>query len=105
MAVHRPLAAVVLAAGEGTRMRSTTPKVLHPLAGRPMLAPLVDTLVSLPIERVVVVVGQSLHATADGLLHAREVVGAALGAHGERAVLRLRGRAALHHLHLDAEDS
>ena len=57
MAVHRPLAAVVLAAGEGTRMRSTTPKVLHPLAGRPMLAHLVDTLVSLPIERVVVVVG------------------------------------------------
>ncbi|MFM7271651.1 MAG: bifunctional UDP-N-acetylglucosamine diphosphorylase/glucosamine-1-phosphate N-acetyltransferase GlmU [Actinomycetes bacterium] len=57
MAVHRPLAAVVLAAGEGTRMRSATPKVLHPLAGRPMLAHLVDTLVSLPIERVVVVVG------------------------------------------------
>lgn len=57
MAVHRPLAAVVLAAGEGTRMRSTTPKVLHPLAGRPMLAHLVDTLVGLPIDRVVVVVG------------------------------------------------
>ena len=30
-------AVVVLAAGQGTRMRSATPKVLHPLAGRPML--------------------------------------------------------------------
>ena len=34
---YRPLSAVVLAAGEGTRMRSATPKVLHPLCGRPML--------------------------------------------------------------------
>ena len=62
MAVKRPLAAIVLAAGEGTRMRSETPKVLHPLAGRPMLAHLVDALTALSIEkmhidRVVVVVG------------------------------------------------
>ena len=57
MAVQRPLAAIVLAAGEGTRMRSSTPKVLHPLAGRPMLAHLVDALVALPIDRVVLVVG------------------------------------------------
>jgi bifunctional UDP-N-acetylglucosamine pyrophosphorylase/glucosamine-1-phosphate N-acetyltransferase len=54
---YRPLAAVVLAAGEGTRMRSTTPKVLHPLCGRPMLLHVVDTLIALPLERVVVVVG------------------------------------------------
>jgi bifunctional UDP-N-acetylglucosamine pyrophosphorylase/glucosamine-1-phosphate N-acetyltransferase len=33
----RPAAVVVLAAGEGTRMRSATPKVLHPLLGRPLL--------------------------------------------------------------------
>ncbi len=62
MAVKRPLAAIVLAAGEGTRMRSETPKVLHPLAGRPMLAHLVDALSALSIDemhidRVVVVVG------------------------------------------------
>lgn len=62
MAVKRPLAAIVLAAGEGTRMRSETPKVLHPLAGRPMLAHLVDALTALStdemhIDRVVVVVG------------------------------------------------
>jgi bifunctional UDP-N-acetylglucosamine pyrophosphorylase/glucosamine-1-phosphate N-acetyltransferase len=57
MSGYRPLAAVVLAAGEGTRMRSTTPKVLHPLCGRPMLLHVVDALLALPLERVVVVVG------------------------------------------------
>ncbi len=57
MSQYRPLAAVVLAAGEGTRMRSTTPKVLHPLCGRPMLLHLLDALVALPLDRVVVVVG------------------------------------------------
>ncbi len=57
MSGYRPLAAVVLAAGEGTRMRSTTPKVLHPLCGRPMLLHVVDALIALPLERVVVVVG------------------------------------------------
>ncbi|HZP27822.1 MAG TPA: bifunctional UDP-N-acetylglucosamine diphosphorylase/glucosamine-1-phosphate N-acetyltransferase GlmU [Acidimicrobiia bacterium] len=54
---YRPLSAVVLAAGEGTRMRSATPKVLHPLCGRPMLLHVLDTLVALPLERIVVVVG------------------------------------------------
>src|SRR5436305_14560047 len=57
MTQYRPLSAVVLAAGEGTRMRSTTPKVLHPLCGRPMLLHVLDTLVELPLERIVVVVG------------------------------------------------
>ena len=57
MAQIRPLSAVVLAAGEGTRMRSATPKVLHPLCGRPMLLHVVDALVELPLERIVVVVG------------------------------------------------
>jgi bifunctional UDP-N-acetylglucosamine pyrophosphorylase/glucosamine-1-phosphate N-acetyltransferase len=54
---YRPLAAVVLAAGEGTRMRSTTPKVLHPLCGRPMILHVLDRLVELPLARIVVVVG------------------------------------------------
>jgi len=54
---YRPLSAVVLAAGEGTRMRSSTPKVLHPLCGRPMILHVLDTLVELPLERIVVVVG------------------------------------------------
>ncbi len=57
MTQYRPLSAVVLAAGEGTRMRSATPKVLHPLCGRPMLLHVIDALVALPLERIVVVVG------------------------------------------------
>jgi bifunctional UDP-N-acetylglucosamine pyrophosphorylase/glucosamine-1-phosphate N-acetyltransferase len=54
---YRPLAALVLAAGEGTRMRSTTPKVLHPLCGRPMILHVLDRLVELPLARITVVVG------------------------------------------------
>ena len=54
---QRPLAAVVLAAGEGTRMRSSRPKPLHLLCGRPMVVHVLDALAELPIDRVVVVVG------------------------------------------------
>jgi bifunctional UDP-N-acetylglucosamine pyrophosphorylase/glucosamine-1-phosphate N-acetyltransferase len=54
---RRPVSAVVLAAGEGTRMRSATPKVLHELCGRPMLLWVLDALGALPLDRVVVVVG------------------------------------------------
>jgi len=57
MSQYRPLSAVVLAAGEGTRMRSGMPKVLHPLCGRPMVLHVVDALAELPLERIVVVVG------------------------------------------------
>jgi bifunctional UDP-N-acetylglucosamine pyrophosphorylase/glucosamine-1-phosphate N-acetyltransferase len=55
---YRPLAAVVLAAGEGARIRSGTPKVLHELCGRPMVLHVVDALAELRVlERVVIVVG------------------------------------------------
>ena len=62
MSQYRPLSAVVLVAGEGTRMRSRTAKVLHPLCGRPMVLHVVDALAELPLERIVVVVG---HAAED----------------------------------------
>jgi len=48
---------VVLAAGQGTRMRSGLPKVLHTLAGKPMLAHVLDCARKLRPERLVVVVG------------------------------------------------
>lgn len=53
------LSAVVLAAGEGKRMRSALPKVLHPVAGRPMLLRVLDSVSELepPPAPVVVVVG------------------------------------------------
>jgi bifunctional UDP-N-acetylglucosamine pyrophosphorylase/glucosamine-1-phosphate N-acetyltransferase len=49
--------AVVLAAGKGTRMKSELPKVLHPLAGRPMIYWTVRAALDAGAERVVVVVG------------------------------------------------
>ena len=51
------MSAVVLAAGEGTRMRSTRPKPLHRLCGRPMVLHVLDALAELSVARVVVVVG------------------------------------------------
>ncbi len=53
----QPIAAVILAAGKGTRMKSRLPKVLHPIGGRPMLHHLLDTLDRLSIARQVLVVG------------------------------------------------
>lgn len=56
-AASRPAAVVVLAAGEGTRMRSATPKVLHPLLGRTLVGHAVTAARSLAPEHLVVVVG------------------------------------------------
>ena len=52
-----PLAAVVLAAGQGTRMKSALPKVLHPVAGRPMIEYVLDAVHGAGVNRVIVVVG------------------------------------------------
>jgi bifunctional UDP-N-acetylglucosamine pyrophosphorylase/glucosamine-1-phosphate N-acetyltransferase len=54
---ERPIAAVILAAGKGTRMKSSRHKVLHPIAGRPMIEHLMASLAELRPERTVVVVG------------------------------------------------
>ena len=48
---------IVLAAGLGKRMRSDLPKVLHPLAGRPLLAHVLDTARALDPRKIVVVLG------------------------------------------------
>ncbi|HEY1822725.1 MAG TPA: bifunctional UDP-N-acetylglucosamine diphosphorylase/glucosamine-1-phosphate N-acetyltransferase GlmU [Trebonia sp.] len=66
MSETSPAAVVVLAAGEGTRMKSRTPKVLHTLAGRSLLGHAIAAASDLAPERLVVVVG-----------HAREQVSAA----------------------------
>ncbi|HEX9568615.1 MAG TPA: NTP transferase domain-containing protein, partial [Rhodospirillales bacterium] len=58
-------AAVILAAGLGTRMKSATPKVLHPLAGRPMILHLLATLKKAKLAPRVVVVGKGMQAVAD----------------------------------------
>jgi bifunctional UDP-N-acetylglucosamine pyrophosphorylase/glucosamine-1-phosphate N-acetyltransferase len=62
-------AAVVLAAGQGVRMRSRLPKVLHPLAGRPMLEHVLSSLTAAGIEQQVVVTGhggEQVEAALDG---------------------------------------
>ena len=53
-----PFSVIVLAAGMGTRMRSDTHKVLHPIAGKPMLMHLLDTVDALGARERVVVVGK-----------------------------------------------
>lgn len=53
----RPLHVIILAAGEGKRMKSARPKVLQPIAGRPMLGHVVDTARELGATRVHVVFG------------------------------------------------
>jgi bifunctional UDP-N-acetylglucosamine pyrophosphorylase/glucosamine-1-phosphate N-acetyltransferase len=53
---------VILAAGVGKRMRSSLPKVLHPLAGRPLLAHVLDTVRALDARRIVVVHGHGAEA-------------------------------------------
>lgn len=68
------IAVVVLAAGAGTRMRSNTPKVLHPLGGRSMLAHALLAVTPLQPSHVVVVVG-----------HGRDLVGAEVTRVAERA--------------------
>ena len=54
----RRFAVVILAAGQGTRMRSDTHKVLHPIASRPLLLHLLDRVDALGADRRVVVVGK-----------------------------------------------
>ncbi|GGC00219.1 bifunctional protein GlmU [Novosphingobium endophyticum] len=70
-----PLAIIVLAAGKGTRMKSDLHKVLHPIAGRPMIDHLMASARELTPERQVVVAG-----------HGREQLEKALGAHAAIAV-------------------
>jgi bifunctional UDP-N-acetylglucosamine pyrophosphorylase/glucosamine-1-phosphate N-acetyltransferase len=61
------LAAIVLAAGQGTRMRSRLPKVLHPLAGRPMIDHVLALLASAEADPVVVVTGHEAEAVEAAL--------------------------------------
>src|SRR5690242_1360500 len=64
MPLHSPMndprrfAVVILAAGQGTRMRSDTHKVLHPIASRPMLLHLLDRVDAVGADKRVVVVGK-----------------------------------------------
>jgi bifunctional UDP-N-acetylglucosamine pyrophosphorylase / glucosamine-1-phosphate N-acetyltransferase len=85
----KPFAAVILAAGLGTRMRSELPKVLHALAGRPMIGHLAATVATLAPAKVVVVTAPDMDAVVAA---AKPAVGAvqhpALGTgHAVRAAM------------------
>lgn len=65
-----PSAAIILAAGQGTRMRSRLPKVLHPLAGRPMLEHVLVAVADAGASPAIVVVGHGASAV-EALIAAR----------------------------------
>ena len=52
-----PLSIIILAAGQGVRMKSSRPKIMHALAGKPMLQHVVDTSLALEPDQILVVVG------------------------------------------------
>jgi bifunctional UDP-N-acetylglucosamine pyrophosphorylase / glucosamine-1-phosphate N-acetyltransferase len=57
MSDQRRFAVIILAAGQGTRMRSDTHKVLHPIAGRPLLLHLLDRVDAIGADRRIIVLG------------------------------------------------
>ena len=67
-------AAIILAAGSGTRMKSSIPKVMHPIAGQPMIAHLLDTLRTLSPAATVVVIGPQMESVARIAAPAESVV-------------------------------
>ncbi|MBN8485854.1 MAG: bifunctional UDP-N-acetylglucosamine diphosphorylase/glucosamine-1-phosphate N-acetyltransferase GlmU [Sphingomonadales bacterium] len=77
MSADKPLAVIVLAAGKGTRMKSDLHKVLHPIAGRPMLKHLLASLGELNPARQVIVAGDR-----------REQIEAALAGSGAEVVVQ-----------------
>ena len=54
---YMKVTSVLLAAGQGTRMKSDLPKVLHPLCGKPMLWHVLESLKEVTTEKPVIVVG------------------------------------------------
>lgn len=62
-----PFAAIILAAGKGTRMKSDLHKVLHPIAGKPMLLHLLDSFAELALAQTVVVAGDRHEQLAKAL--------------------------------------
>ncbi len=71
---HRDLAVLVLAAGQGTRMNSALPKVLHRIANRPMIQHVLAAVAPLAPARTIVVIGPGMEAVAEAVRPAETVV-------------------------------
>lgn len=116
------IAAIVLAAGQGTRMKSRTSKVLHQLAGKPMIRYVLDAAGSAGVQRVVMVVGHEAeqvrqhlgdaveyamqdeqlgtgHAVLQAIRHLSEDVADALVLYGDTPLIRAETLRALIGLH------
>ena len=59
--------AIVLAAGKGTRMKSSLSKVMHPVCNKPMIGHIVSTLEEAGVQRIVVVVGHGAESVKEYL--------------------------------------
>ena len=70
----RHLQAIILAAGEGTRMKSDLPKVLHPICGRPMISYALDVAASAGVTQPIVVLGHGADAVKSRLPKEAKVV-------------------------------
>lgn len=66
--------AVVLAAGKSTRMKSETPKVLHPVCGRMLIDYVLDAARAAGVEKIVVIVGHKADMVQNALQHHPDVV-------------------------------
>src|SRR5215470_9544360 len=71
--MSRARAAIILAAGQGTRMKSDLPKVLHQIGGRPMIDGVVAAVKGAGVSRVIVVLGANTPALND---HIAKTLGA-----------------------------
>jgi len=71
---NQSIAAILLAAGQGTRMKSAKPKVMHALAGRPMVLHLLDMVRSLDAAQSVVVTGPGMEEIAAAVAPASTVL-------------------------------
>ncbi len=63
------LTVVILAAGQGTRMKSSLPKVLHPIAGKPMLERVIETAENLGAQKIHVVYGHGGELVKKSMSH------------------------------------
>lgn len=66
-------AAVILAAGKSTRMKSDLPKVLHPILGRPMIEYVLDAARAANCQKIVVIVGHKAEEVKAALAHHKDV--------------------------------
>src|SRR5690348_735062 len=87
----KPLAVLILAAGQGTRMKSALPKVMHKVANRPMIGHALAAAQALQPQRVIAVIGPGMESVADAVAPVETVVQALQRGTGD-AVMAARGK-------------